>query len=214
VSLHLDARGKVTEDFGLFMLRLAAVYPTTGKLNPELILSYAKILGDLPLDKLHQAGARCARSEKFFPSAATLRSFLETSPDDAGLIAWASFRTAAADVGCYASLLVEDPAAADALTVVFGTWAAYCEYEEGPALHARRAEFLAAYRDAVRRGRRLASGATRLAGMLEASGKASDSPAAVLGRLLASGKVEVIQQRTLEGSAPALPPPAGPDGQD
>ena len=148
-GLYVNGDGHVIPVFAELMVRLAIAYPTTGRLSEMTIRTYARALGDVPWPALTEAGARAIRESRFFPSVAELRGYVEASVDDAGLLAWAWLGEQAERIGAYASLSVADPCAAAALEAVFGSWPAYCA-TEGPALGARRAEFLAAYRQARR----------------------------------------------------------------
>ena len=211
MSQHLTPDGHVTPIFAAMLVRLAANYPTTGKLSEATIRSYAATLGDVPVRDLIDACARhlqhpaSADEAKFFPSAPTIAAWAAATADDAAVLAWATFRRAAEDVGAYASIEVEDACAAHALVSVFGSWAAFCAAEAGPAEYARRQEFAAAYREACRRAR-MAVGATRLPGLCEGLGRYLGGPAAVVGRLTAGGRVrlepDLAGLRRIEGGAP------------
>lgn len=202
--MHVRPDGAVTADFCKMLLQVAAAYPTTGKLSEPTIRMYARGLEEFPVDVIMGAWGRAYRAgelSNFFPSLPEMLSLIVPSSDDAALLAWVSLRRAAEDVGCYASLEVEDPAAAEAVQAVFGGWPGYCELDEGPALGARRSEFLAAYREAKRR---LPPGAPpcRLAGLCEASDKYRGGPGVVIGRLTAAGQVQTLPDVP---RVPALP---------
>ncbi len=192
--MHVRADGAVTADFVRVMLQVAAAYPTTGKLSEPTIRTYAVGLGGYTAQQVMAAWGKAFRDgalNSFFPSLPDMLRLLEPSADDAALVAWATFRRAAEDVGAYASLEVEDAAAAEALELVFGGWPGYCGIEEGPALGARRQEFLAAYRDARRR-RAPGTQPCRLAGLCEATGRYRGGPGVVVGRLTAAGHVQTL----------------------
>lgn len=184
LGYHLRADGTVTSEFGQLMEKLAAGYPTTGNLSTPQVLIYARALGDIPLDSLRRACAIAIRDAKFFPSVAELRSYIVPSGEDAALIAWTAFCEAAEEVGSWSSLEVEDGAAGAALETVFGSWTAFCGYEVGPELGAKRQEFLVAYRDA----RRTAPPARRLLGACEATGQYKQSGEVWVARI-AAGRV-------------------------
>lgn len=170
-SQHTTASGNVTPEFAELLVRLAAVYPTTGKLSEATIRVYARVLGDVPLDTLRQACARAARECRIFPVPAELLRFIGVTAEDQALLAWAALRQAAADVGGWVSLEVEDARTAAALQASCGGWPQYCALEEGPEMATRRQEFLAAWRAAHAKGLRAVPGSpVRLAGTLEARG--------------------------------------------
>jgi hypothetical protein len=103
-------------------------------------------LHDVDIEDVRRACAHAVRECRYFPSVAELRAFLQASSDDAGLLAWVALGRAAAEAGAYSAVIFEDGAIADAVEAVFGSWGEFCAQEEGPALGARRQEFLAAYR--------------------------------------------------------------------
>lgn len=117
----------------------------------------------------------------FFPTPAELIRYIEGTADDRGLLAWEAFVRAAAEVGSYRNVDVDDAAAAYALTSVFGSWPEFCAHETGPDLLVKRQSFLAAYRQARRAG---ASGTTRLPGALP-------GPAGDVGHVALDGSVEL-----------------------
>jgi hypothetical protein len=184
--------GNVTPEFTKLLVQIAEGYPTTGNLSEGTIRIYAWALGDYTVEQVRDACLRLFKDGSgFFPSTVEiLRALGATSVDDAGLLAWAQFRQAAADVGTYASLEVEDAAAAQALRDVFGSWHAYCEHEEGPAFTQKRAEFLAAYRAARARLVHGGGKVPRLFGLLESGGGYVPTPRSIVGRITASGAVE------------------------
>jgi hypothetical protein len=203
VPVHV-ADGAVTATFAKFMVQLAAHYPTTGKLSEATIRTYALALDGHTVDEIRSAVGRALGDgtlSNFFPSLPERMRLLRPSTDDAALIAWALFRRAAEDVGSYASLEVEDAAAGEALRLVFGSWPAYCAQEEGPALGARRQEFLAAYREAKRR-LPPAPLPLRLQGLCESTGEYRGGPATVVGRLTAAGAVLTLPDATPVRSLP------------
>lgn len=191
------ADGVVEEKFAQLMVWLAAA--TNAKLTAERIRSYAQDLGDVPFDALRAACASARQECQYFPSIPEIRKHLAPSADDAALIAWAGLRAAAHYVGAYMHLDVEDGAAAEAIRVVFGSWAEFCDLEEGPAAALARQEFLAAYRQARREHRP----ASRLHGLSsseeEAAAIAERTWAATLTR---GGQIVHHRDRGALGPAP------------
>lgn len=184
----------MTSTFAELLVQLAAAYPTTGKLTEASIRLYAWALGDVPLTEVKRACARAIRESRFFPSVAELRQYIVPTPDEAALLAWTALTMAASEIGAYASVDVEDAAAAEALTSVWGSWPAFCAEEEGPALAARRQAFLAAYRDSCRRHR---SGAARLPGLCESAGTYDAHRPVLSGRVMRSGAIVLGRDRPL-----------------
>lgn len=202
--MHVRADGAVTAEFGKMIMQVAAAYPTTGKLSEATVRMYAHGLQQYPVDAIMAAWGKAFRDgalSNFFPSLPEMLRLLEPSLDDRALLAWASLRRAAEDIGGWASVEFEDAATADAVLTVFGGWPAYCELEDGPALGARRGEFMAAYRDARHR-LPPAAPPCRLAGLCEASGKYRGGPGTVVGRLTAAGQALTLPDAP---SQPALP---------
>lgn len=153
--------GGVDAQFSKAMFNLAETLGT--RITETRIRSYASLLADVPYEDLRVAFVRAAREGQtgFFPSIGELLAHIGPTPTDRGLIAWTALCQAAERVGAWASLEIEDGAAADALLTVFGGWPDFCEMADGPALALRRQEFLAAYRNA----RRSVAGPRRLTGL-------------------------------------------------
>jgi hypothetical protein len=159
--------GHVTDEFAKMMVALAAGYATmSGKLSEATIRVYARGLGDLTYEQVQSAMGALLRESTFWPSIADIRRVAVGSVDDAGVLAWAALRRAAGEVGSWASLTVEDGTVVQALDAVGLSWPEFCALVDGPAMHTRRQEFLAAYRAA----RSKPSGALRLRGACEMSG--------------------------------------------
>ena len=133
-----------------YLVTLAAGYPAV-RLSEAQCAVYMDALSDLSPEQLNQACQRAIRECKFFPSVAELRMFVAPGTDDAAVLAWTALNRAARVVGAYQSLQCEDWCAAEALTQVFGGWAAFCQHDDGPAYGQKRTEFLVAYRNARRR---------------------------------------------------------------
>lgn len=182
----LTPDGKAAPWFGALMFELAEA--SGQKVSAQRVLLYARSLTDWPAEAVTAAARRAMVEGKgFIPSIGEIRAHLTASTDDRAVLAWSSFIDAAARVGGYQALEVEDPAAAAALIRVFGSWSAFCAEEDGPGLMVKRHAFLAAYRDAARVGAPV--GAVRLSGMLSGSGRQS----AWCARLTAGG--EIVQER-------------------
>lgn len=201
--------GAADPTFAQAMADLADALGTT--VTEKRIRIYARLLSDVPPERLWPAFVRTARDRVYptFPTVGEIRRCVAPSEDDAGLLAWTRFDQAAREVGAWASLEVEDAAAAEALVTVFGSWPAYCDVDEGPALGMRRQEFLAAYRQARRQTHNQPGAAFEcrrvLHGLCESDGDAAPPGATWMGYLHASGDV-LISRRIDDGTRrPALP---------
>jgi hypothetical protein len=199
-------RNVVDEDVATVLVYLAEAYGT--RLTEARIRIYANALADLTIDQVKSAASRAVRESRFFPSVAELRQMVDLTAEDAALVAWAGLQKQAADVGAYAQPNIDDPVAAASVVAVFGSWAAYCELEDGPQLSQKRQEFLAQYRATRRRG--LAAGA-RLHG-LTALGVVDK-------RQLDGRESRLLEAGTAEGGTaeaekePSAPPGDGSDGE-
>lgn len=191
-GFHIKPDGYVTEEFSELMANVASGYPAA-KITARGIKLYARAFGHVPLETMQKLFDRAVRERVHFPSIAELNSYLEASSDDAALIAWSSLQRAAEQAGAWASVEVQDGAAARALLDVFGSWPAFCQMDDGPSLAMKRQEFLAAYRHARRNPRR----GGKLIGLCEAEGKPGPEGITWAYRLSLSGQVEPMRQRAL-----------------
>lgn len=191
-SSTLDFNGNIQEWFGRAIFETAEAYGL--KLTEARIRVYAADLGDLEPQQVLAAFRRCRREGSgFFPSVAELRRQVVATPDDRALLAWNAMEQAAARVGAYQSIEFEDPAAARALTMVFGSWPQWCQQETGPELLVKRQQFLAAYRE-VRRQEAAGAAPIRLSGLLEAGGNYQRLPQLAVGRVTALGVVQNVTE--------------------
>ena len=177
----------VPAEFAKLMVWLAAAYPKA-ELTEAQVRVYWAGLQDLGLDAIRQAMSRAVKEARWMPTVAELRSYVQPLPQDAAVLAWTALEQAAVKVGAFQSLRVEGHVAAEALLRVFGSWPAFCAFDRGPALGQKRAEFLVAYQDALRRGRH-DGGWTRLPGTCEASGAYHNGAACWAGQVTATGQV-------------------------
>jgi hypothetical protein len=177
VSRHL-VDGRVTPEFGAEMARLYASRPSA-RPDSTTTRAYADLLGDLDIETVARAMRLAALTVPgtFLPGVPEIRQFAAPSLSDAPMLAWTLLQRAAEDVGAYVSLQVDDACAAFALVTVFGSWPEFCAQEDGAGMAARRHEFAAAYREAVRMPPESLP-STRLAGLCEQSG---NYPQATLG---------------------------------
>lgn len=170
---HTKADGTVDETFAKMMFALAQALGA--ELTVHRIKLYARLLDDIELPDLQRAFAMTAATAKagFLPSPGDIRKHVRPAAEDAALVAWTSLQNAAAHVGAWADLRVDDACAAEALLLVFGSWADFCRLEDGPALTLKRQEFMAAYRAA--HVTRRALGPKVLRGLCSATGSAPDA---------------------------------------
>jgi hypothetical protein len=183
----------VHEDFAKILAGLAEAFRT--ELTAAQIKVYAFGLGDMPIDAVRTAAWRHIKEGRFFPSVSELRG--ETPIEDAALIAWNALERAAEKIGAYQDLEVEDPRLAIAVSHTFGSWPAFCELEDGPALAMKRKEFMAQYKAARVSDRK----PVRLAGWCSLLGETAAT--GWCGRLLRSGAIESVADPRLLASAPA-----------
>lgn len=186
MSRYVAENGAVDARFARLMVGLGETLGV--KVDESRHRAYAKLLGDVEWSDLCAAFGRAGRERAsgFFPSPGELRRYVAPTEDDAAVLAWMGFSQAASRAGAYGSLEVEDGAAAEALSVVFGSWPAFCGSSEGPELATRRQEFMAAYRNARRRNAK----PKRLAGLCEQSdARGALSPAVWIARLALDGSV-------------------------
>lgn len=100
---------------------------------------------ELAFSKFMQSGD----SKYGFPKPASIREIVEGSQSEQEANAWNAVTEAIRRVGFYQSIIIQDPAVADAIVRVFGSWAACCERanQANPYLwEAARKEFVTAYR--------------------------------------------------------------------
>lgn len=181
------------------MVAMAEAYQNV-KLTPEGIKIYASALNDLSLAEVRNGFSQAVRECKFWPTVAEIRAYVTPSADDAALVAWSGLQQAAREVGSYGSLDVEDGCAATALLTVFNSWPQFCQTEEGPELGAKKAEFLAAYRQAKRGAQ---APVTRLLGLCALDGGYGGAETWI-GRLPVSGKVRTERAALPSGDRKAL----------
>ncbi len=173
---------EVSNEFAAVMLALAETFRVS--VSEQRYKLYAEALSDLSQADIERAAARAMRECRWFPTPKELREFVEPSIEDAALIAWSGFQVAAREVGAWSALTVDDRAAANALTQVFCDWPNYCNMD-GPAIGARKAEFIAAYRNWRRNVGINSLPAVTLPGLAERS-----TPA----RLLPNGDVKMLPE--------------------
>lgn len=156
------------EWFGDALVALAEAYPSF-RLREGTVRIYWAVVRGLPPDAVLGAIGRApAEHPNFFPTAGQLRALIVPPVDDAGLLAWVGLHRAASSVGAYGDLDCADPAVAQALLSVFGSWPAFCEQCSdiaSAAWNSKKQEFLAAYREARRTGD-AATARARVAGLL------------------------------------------------
>lgn len=146
------------DDLPMFSARLV----TIGELF-DAVLSESKqwlyfdALRDLPLDAVLAALGQTTRTCTFMPKPAEIRQLLAPGgdPELAVEAAWLQYKHLAARHGGYASVTFDDPALADTLLAMFGSWEAACWSDFSPEMWAaKRKEFGRVYRVMLERGQR------------------------------------------------------------
>lgn len=182
----LTATGDAAEWFGLLIAEAAEACGV--RLTEARVRVYAHDLADLDARVVIDAFRACRREGSgFFPSIAEVRRAALGSPEDRGILMWATLERAAERIGAYQSLIVDDACCAAALDAI-GGWPAFCAMEDGPMLTLARTTFLAAYREARRLGL-AASRPIRCVGLLEAGGYYERREGLAVGHVTAGGAV-------------------------
>lgn len=144
------------EDAGAFFQRLAALSELLDR--PGAVFSetkaelYFEALRDLPLEAVIAGLNAAVRSCTFMPKPAEIRALVVGDDEDQAEIAWLDYKQQAKQIGGYGSPTLE-PALADALVAVFGSWEAACWTDFTPEMWAaKRKEFGRVYRAMRQRG--------------------------------------------------------------
>lgn len=197
----LTSAGHVSRWFGMLMFETAEAFGT--QLTEGRVRVYAADLSDLPRAVCERAVRQARRATRFFPTVAEIRQEATPPRDDVATLSWSALWRAVESVGSYASLICDDPAAGLAVMRVFGSWPAMCAAHPSSVV-SRRAEYLAAYRDATRADVRVA---VRLPGLCELTGPLpADDGLVWSGVLSADGTVALQRSRlSARGATTALP---------
>jgi len=198
------------EDFGRFVERLVALGELfDAPLSPGKQLLYFEALRDLELNGVIGGFTTAARACKFFPKPVELRAFVVGDNADHTEAAWQEWKRLAGQIGAYRSVAFDDPAIADTIVAVFGSWDQACAYDESPEMWvAKRKEFDRVYRIMRQRG---LNGPKRLAGLTELDNVSKGYAVHADGQPLfdAQGQpLRLSDRKQLEATAtmPALPP--------
>lgn len=142
------------EDFAVFSARLVELGELfDAKLSESKQLLYFQALQDLPVEAVDGALIQAVRGCKFFPKPVELRAFIVGDDEDHAEQAWLEFKQLARQIGGYSSPTFEDPALADALVAVFGSWEGACWTDFSPEMwSSKRKEFGRVYRAIRTRG--------------------------------------------------------------
>lgn len=183
----LDPNGDVQEWFAKLALEMAEA--AGARITEFRIRIYANDLGEFVPDQIVAAARRIRKEGSgFFPSIAEWRKAIVGSVDDAGLLAWNYVVQAAARVGAYSSIEIEDSTIAAAIVRTFGSWPALCATEVGPEMMVKRQEFLAALREA-RREQSNIKPPVRLSGLLESGSRYERKRSVWSARLMVDGMI-------------------------
>lgn len=149
-----------TSDADRFAGMLAAVAELYDRRLPDaLIVMFFRALEAYDLDVVEAAFNKFLQSSESkigFPKPANIRDIIEGSDAERESLAWITLETAVRKIGPYSSVLIEDGALAQAITMTFGAWwkAALARYEHGDGYgwSGKRKDFAAMYRIARRNG--------------------------------------------------------------
>ena len=131
-----------------FVQRLVILAELFSKpLSPAVQVLYFEALQDLDLAVVMTAMHAATRTCTFMPKPAELRALACGDDEDAAERAWLEYKRLARAIGGYDSPVVDDPALADALVAIFGSWEAACWTDLTPEMWAnKRKEFGRVYR--------------------------------------------------------------------
>lgn len=137
-----------------FLQRLVVLSELFGKpLSPAAQTLYFEALQDLDLASVLAALNQATKTHTFMPKPAELRSLILGDGETATERAWMALRAAMQSAGAYASLVIADPALAETILAMFGSWPAACAAEFSPEMWtAKRKEFGRVYGVCVGRG--------------------------------------------------------------
>lgn len=136
-----------------------------------------------------------SEASKFgFPKPIHIREIIEGSQSEQEANAWLAVNESIRRIGVWQSLIVADPAIADAIVRVFGSWASLCQQanESSPYVwENRRRDFVAAFRLARKR-ERTSTEPVLLGGLCEMQNRASGRfpKRQPYGVILADGRVQ------------------------
>lgn len=113
---------------------------------------YFEALRDLSLPQVLRALNEAVRTCTFMPKPAELRTLAIGDDEDTTELAWQEYKRLARAVGGYGSPTFTDPALADAVQAVFGSWELACWSDFTPEMWAsKRKEFSRVYRAMAKR---------------------------------------------------------------
>lgn len=154
-------------EFAATLMALAEVYDA--EISPTRAEMYFLALEPHTLAEVQSAIGHAVRTCTFFPKPAELVIILEGSADDHAEVAWVRWLDMTA-IGAYVSPdFSDDPALAQTLATMFGSWADACRMEKDEEGY-RHAEFRRLY--LAMRKRDPHSMPSRLVGIHEASNRA------------------------------------------
>ena len=135
-------------DSGEFTRRLVALGELfEANLTPVKQAIYFEALRDVPFPAVAAALNAAARTCPFMPKPAEIRKLAVGDDEDQAERAWLAWKSATRRAGHMASLVLDDPALAETIVAVFGSWAESCAVELSPEMWtAKRKEFGRVYR--------------------------------------------------------------------
>lgn len=150
-------------EFTRRLVGLAEVFDV--KLSAQRVALYFEALRDLELADVVRALNQAVKVSRFFPKPAEVRSLAVGDTEDRVERAWMAFKSAMRIAGSYASLEIHDPALAESIISLFGSWPQACAEDLSPEMwSARRKEFGRIYRVTLDRD---LIGSRRLPGICE-----------------------------------------------
>lgn len=154
------------EDFPVFsakLVELAELFDSTLSESKQVL--YFEALSDADLDYVLGAIHHATKACKFFPKPAELLTFINGDEEDNAEAAWMEFKALARSAGGYSSPTFSDPALAQTIVTVFGSWQGACWTDFSPEMWAaKRKEFGRVHSVVTSRG---IQGQTRLIGFFE-----------------------------------------------
>jgi hypothetical protein len=141
-------------DSGEFTRRLIALGEVfDANLTPVKQALYFEALRDIPFEAVARSLNLAVKACTFMPKPAELRKLAIGDAEDRVETAWLSFRRALTSAGGYTSVVIADPALAETIVALFGSWPQACEAEFSPEMWAaKRKEFGRVYRVMADRG--------------------------------------------------------------
>lgn len=180
------------ERFGQVLATVAEFYDR--KLSDGLIVMFFRALEEFEIETVEHAFNRFLASSdsKMFPRPAQILDIIRGSDAERDALAWLTLDAAVRKIGLYPSVIVEDPALAQAIKMTFGEWWQACQvrYNDPIGWNARRRDFAAMY--AIARRQATGTGPVLLHGQCDRENGVTGwyPKRTVYGAILRDGKAE------------------------